>query len=229
MCEANSKRNLGSMKKVAITVFGVLALAASANAQRYSNAYGTWYTSQSDWTTSLTSLGGIIGATATYDTVPTGLVPCIELGVEATSSGAWYQGVPGVLTNTTLDPITFKFTGNAFGGMFGLIDDFDASVQAGLTFSIDGSLTNVQPLTSTTAGSGYTFLGYISNSASNITVKVSGDSSNYVAVDSFSRANGTNPADPGASVAPEPGTLVLALTGGCALIGMYIRRRRMSN
>ncbi len=30
----------------------------------------------------------------------------------------------------------------------------------------------------------------------------------------------------GANVAPEPGTLALALTGGCALLGMYIRRRR---
>jgi hypothetical protein len=30
----------------------------------------------------------------------------------------------------------------------------------------------------------------------------------------------------GASVAPEPGTLALALTGGCALVGMVIRRRK---
>jgi hypothetical protein len=33
---------------------------------------------------------------------------------------------------------------------------------------------------------------------------------------------------PGTNVAPEPGTLALALTGGCALVGMCIRRR-MSN
>ena len=33
----------------------------------------------------------------------------------------------------------------------------------------------------------------------------------------------------GASVAPEPGTLALALTGGFALVGICIRRRRMSN
>ena len=30
----------------------------------------------------------------------------------------------------------------------------------------------------------------------------------------------------GANVAPEPGTLALTLTGGCALLGMYIRRRK---
>jgi len=35
--------------------------------------------------------------------------------------------------------------------------------------------------------------------------------------------------NPGSNVAPEPGTLALALTGGFALVGMYIRRRRMSN
>jgi hypothetical protein len=34
--------------------------------------------------------------------------------------------------------------------------------------------------------------------------------------------------NPGSNVAPEPGTLALALTGGCALVGMFIRRR-MSN
>ena len=45
-------------------------------------------------------------------------------------------------------------------------------------------------------------------------------------VDSFSFGNGTNPADPGANIAPEPGTLALALTGGCALVGMFIRRRK---
>ena len=35
--------------------------------------------------------------------------------------------------------------------------------------------------------------------------------------------------NPGSNVAPEPGSLALALTGGCALVGMYIRRRRLSN
>jgi hypothetical protein len=35
--------------------------------------------------------------------------------------------------------------------------------------------------------------------------------------------------NPGSNVAPEPGTLALAVTGGFALVGMRIRRRRMSN
>jgi hypothetical protein len=35
-----------------------------------------------------------------------------------------------------------------------------------------------------------------------------------------------SPANPGSNVAPEPGTFALALTGGAALIGVCIRRRR---
>lgn len=34
--------------------------------------------------------------------------------------------------------------------------------------------------------------------------------------------------NPGSNVAPEPGTFALALTGGGALLGMYVRRRRMA-
>ena len=35
-----------------------------------------------------------------------------------------------------------------------------------------------------------------------------------------------SPANPGSNVAPEPGSFALALTGGAALIGICIRRRR---
>ena len=34
--------------------------------------------------------------------------------------------------------------------------------------------------------------------------------------------------NPGSNVAPEPGTFALALTGGGALLGIYVRRRRMA-
>jgi hypothetical protein len=90
-----------------------------------------------------------------------------------------------------------------------------------MNFSIDGSMTNTQSLTTIT--NTYIFLGYISNSATPISVTAS-NSAKYVDVDSFSFGQSTSSL--GASVAPEPGTLALALTGGCALLGMYIRRRK---
>jgi hypothetical protein len=35
-----------------------------------------------------------------------------------------------------------------------------------------------------------------------------------------------SPSNPGSNVAPEPSTFALGLTGGCALFGLYIRRRK---
>ena len=201
------------MKKVALIVVGVLALAGSANAQ------GKWYTNQAKWQSLVTNV-----RTATYTTVPSGSSPWTENGVTAAlGSGLWNTDIPGSLSTREFTPVTFTFSGNAFGGMFALTDIMDSIVQSDLTFSIDGSQTNVYNFISP---SGYTFVGYISDSASDISVEVSGSLQDKVAVNSFSRANGTNPADPGASVAPEPGTLALALTGGCALVGMVIRRRK---
>ena len=37
-----------------------------------------------------------------------------------------------------------------------------------------------------------------------------------------------SPSNPGSNVAPEPGTFALALTGGAALLGICIRRRRIA-
>ena len=203
------------MKKIAITALGVLALAASANAQ------GTWYTDELLWLSRTT-----VANTADYNALPSAFFssPYPENDVTATATGGLY-GLGGALSTWLQDPITFTFSGNAFSGMFGMTDLAGSLVADGMNFSVDGSSTNIQSLTSTT---GYTFLGYISDSSSPISVTVSGDATpQYVTVDSFSFGNGTNPA--GASVAPEPGTLALALTGACALVGMYIRRRRMSN
>ena len=207
------------MKKLAITALGVLALAASANAQ------GTWYTDQALWLSRTTVVN-----TADYNAIPnlvfTG--PYTEAGVTATATGGFYNGGSGALsTNSNTDSITFTFSGNAFSGMFGMTDFAGSFVADEMNFSVDGSSTNIEGLTSTT---GYTFLGYISDSSSPINVKVSGDASpEFVTVNTFSFGNGTNPVAPGGAV-PEPGTVVSMGLLGAGVLGLVIRsRRRIAN
>ena len=132
-----------------------------------------------------------------------------------------YGSGGGYLKASTNVPVTFTFSGNAFFG------DVSTATDGSITAYIDGKLTNLSSISTTTsAGS---FLGYISNSTSTISVKVSPNSGNVIYVHQFIFGNGTNPANPGSNVAPEPATLALALTGGCALVGLCIRRRRTSN
>jgi hypothetical protein len=206
------------MKKGAMTVVGVLALAASANADP---PRGTWYTNQALWQSLVSNV-----STATYTTVPSGSSPWTEAGVTAAAaSGSWVRGaVLGSLSTQNVTPVTFTFNGNSFGGLFSLNYLWRGGRYAQsytvMNFSIDGSITNTQ---SFTTSNNYTFLGYISNSATPISVTAS-NSAYFVDVDSFSFGQSTSSL--GANVAPEPGTLALALTGGCALIGMFIRRRK---
>ena len=210
------------IKKLTVSALAVLALSVTANAQ------GTWYTDQSTWLANLTSSV----TTADYNSRnDAGFFnsPYTENGVTATAPRGLY-GVGGALSTNDQDPITFTFSGNAFAGFFGITNGPGALVSDGMNFSVDGSLTNVYSLTSTTAGSGYTFLGYISDSASDISVKISGDASpEYVTVDSFYFAEGTSSAAPGGAV-PEPGTVVSMGLLGAGVLGLVIRsRRRISN
>ena len=210
------------MKKLLTSTLAVFAISVAANAQ------GTWYTDQSTWLANLTSSV----TTADYNSrngVGYFSSPYTESGVTATAIGGFFGiNLPALTTNLT-SPITFTFSGNAFGGLFGMTESFGTLLSDGMTFSVDGTTVNGSgySLTSTT---GYTFLGYISDSASNITVVVGGDASpEFVTVDSFSFANGTNPAAPGGAV-PEPGTIVSLGLLGAGVLGLVIRsRRRVSN
>ena len=186
------------------------------------NAQGQWYTDYDAWRSRII-LGGPFGAqTADYTTRYTnGSAPWIESGITATTTGNWVHNGSSLSTNNLLAPVTFTFAGNAFGGNFAVA----SATTAVLSFTVDGSQS--RDLSVTRSQSGYTFLGYISNSSSDINVTVVPDVK-YVSVDSFTRANGTNPANPGSNVAPEPGSFALALTGGAALLGICYRRRRNS-
>jgi hypothetical protein len=208
------------MKKLAITVLGVMALAASANAQ------GTWYTDKALWE-SLTTVSN----TANYnEDPPNGFFtsPYTESGVVHTASGGFYGLGIGALSTNNQDPIDFTFGSNAFGGMFGMTNANGSLIADGMKFFVYGGAGNhVYNLTST---SGYTFLGYISDSSFPISLTVGGDvTPEYVTVDSFSFGNGTNPAAPGGAV-PEPGTVVSMGLLGAGVLGLVIRsRRRTSN
>lgn len=180
------------MKKVAMTVVGVLVLAASANAQ------GTWYTNRALWESLISNV-----STAGYNGSPqidygfAEPAKLIENGVTAQLSESFniLEANNGVLqTYSTNLPITFTFSGNAFFGEFATANSSYDQAVGSIDFSIDGSLTNTQSLT--TSASNYTFLGYISDSASPISVRASPGSATSLRTDSFSFGNGTNPLPP---------------------------------
>ena len=205
------------MKKAALTVFGILGLAASANAQ------GTWYTNQALWQSLVTNV-----STADYTNVETG-TSVIENGITAIISNtptklALYDG--GFLGAASDVPITFTSSGNAFSTQCWVYVGTPrpgGQVAGSVKFSVDGSLTNIYDLPTTASGN--TFLGYISNSASPISVMATPSTNKALRIDSFSFGQSTSSLG-GSNVAPEPGTLALAVTGGCALVGMCILRRK---
>ncbi len=212
------------MKKLLTSTLAVFAISVAANAQ------GTWYTDQSLWQSRLTSVGG----TAEYNSLGFGSrnSPYTENGVTATAGDGFYTDARyGALSlNNAATPLVFTFSGNAFGGMFGMTDNNFSFLADGMNFSVDGSLTNVYSMTSPATTNTYTFLGYISDSAANISVAATGDASpQFFMVDSFSFANATNSAAPGGAV-PEPGTVVSMGLLGAGVLGLVIRsRRRISN
>ena len=200
-----------SKRLVSIAASTVLLSLVSAAA----HAQGTWYTNRATWESLVTNV-----QTANYNVTGSG-TSVVDNGVTATGSSL------DVLSGTLFSfvdnaPITFTFSGNAFYG------EFHTNKSGSVTFSVDNSLTNVYSLPTTarneTPSQGLSFLGYISNSASAITIKATHSASVKLRVPSFSFGQSTSSL--GGNVAPEPGSFALALTGGAALLGICIRRRR---
>jgi hypothetical protein len=205
--------SLNKNRLVGIAASTVLLSLTSATA----HAQGTWYTNRATWESLVTNV-----QTANYDGTGSG-TSVVDNGVTATSSNLFET--TGTLLSLVNDaPITFTFSGNAFYG------EFHTNGSGSVTFSVDNSLTNVYSLPTTARGinppGGLSFLGYISDSESAITVKATPSASRQLRVTSFSFGNGTNPANPGSNVAPEPASIALLLTGGAALAGVALRRRR---
>ena len=78
----------------------------------------------------------------------------------------------------------------------------------------------------------FTQTDYFSNFTVNPSANVSFEGSDVVFIgfnDPISNSNlRVSPSNPGSNVAPEPGSFALALTGGAALLGICIRRRRLA-
>jgi hypothetical protein len=207
------------MKKLLSLAAASLIFVGTANAQ------GTWYTDYTSWLTQITSVGG----TANYDSLTAGIQASgtySESGVNLTnnslSTNLWSISGGYISSEDSSDKLTFSFSGNAFGGRFLVTDPNDNAIDAPLNFSTsDGSsytLANVND------ASPFTFLGYISNNSSAISLDLLG-SPNFAAVDSFSFGAGTNVVAPGSAV-PEPGEYVSMAILGIGLCGMIVRSRR---
>ena len=212
------------MKKLLTSTLAVFAISVAANAQ------GTWYTDQALWLSRTTVVD-----TANYNSLGDGFrnSPYTENGVTARAAGNFYTDARyGALStnNNATTPLVFTFSGNAFGGMFAMSDANFNFFPDVMTIEVDGSLpTGFYNITSPATTNTYTFLGYISDSAGNISVEATGVPSGFVMVDSFSFGNGTNPAAPGGAV-PEPGTVVSMGLLGAGVLGLVVRsRRRISN
>jgi hypothetical protein len=210
------------MKKLLSAAVASLIFVGTANAQ------GTWYTDYNTWLAQMTSIGG----TADYNTVAAGdlgVTTITENGVTLTNNSIannlWGYGTPlgQVSSAESADTLTFSFSGNAFGGRFLVGDAYDNYIDAPLSFSTsDGATYN---FTTVSTSAPFTFLGYISDSNSAISLDLIG-SPNFASVDSFSFGNGTNVVAPGSAV-PEPGEYVSMAILGVGLCGMLVRSRRI--
>jgi len=208
------------MKKILTTAVAGLIFVGTANAQ------GTWYTDYNTWLTQMTSVGG----TATYDSLTAGLQSSgtlseggVTLNNNSLSTNLWSISGGYISSEDSSDKLSFTFSGNAFGGRFLVTDPNDNTIDAPLNFSTSDGAT--YSLANVSDSSPFTFLGYISDSNSLISLDLLG-SPNFAAVDSFSFGNGTNVVAPGSAV-PEPGEYVSMAILGIGLCGMLVRSRRI--
>jgi hypothetical protein len=206
-----------SKRLVGIAASTVLLSLVSAAA----NAQGTWYTDREQWQSLVTNIG-----IATYDGVSETVDEnnhYVEDNVDSTGLGVRQFIRNDYLTTETGGTVRFDYSGSPFHAFCG---EFRTSSNGSLDFTVYNFGPGSSTYTLTTSAGADSFLGYISNSASISEVHVEPIDYDYtLRVNSFNLGN-RNPLDPGSNVAPEPGSFALALTGGAALLGICIRRRR---
>ena len=233
------------MKKVAMTVLGVVSLAASANAQ------GTWYSKYATWQSLhpkrlmglaiSTLLITFIAAAAHADDV-------LTLGTAPTNITGASGSNPSVTSTYTFNSsMILNSIGFVTSSVTGLVYKYSindgasyttVTTASGLASAVNGvrwfSLATPITLNATDVVKVLTQNGKFNNpnihlyaytAVPGFNITVVGNNRGQVAkTNSNLRVSALAP-----NVAPEPGTLALALTGGCALVGMVIRRRRISN
>jgi hypothetical protein len=189
------------------------------------HAQGTWYTDREQWQSLVTNIG-----IATYDlgseTVDQ-YQDYIEGNVASTSFQAGQSIGNGYLTTDTGSSVRFQYSVDYSTRPFhAFCGEFRTSSNGYLEFFVDNNGTGNYTYRLETSADADSFLGYISNSASISEVIVEPDDTDYrLRVNSFNLGN-RKPLDPSSNVAPEPGSFALTLTGGAALLGICIRRRR---
>jgi hypothetical protein len=229
------------MKKVAMTVLGVVSIAASANAE------GTCQTNLNTWRSLLpkrlmglaisTLLITFIAAAAHADdvlTLGTVVVPktiAVVISTYTFNSSMILNSIGFVSTSgTNFAVYRYSINGETYKDVDRLSVDLASAVNDVRWFSLATPITLnandvVRVSTARTVISAtpkVRMLGYTAVPGFDITVV--GNDQDYGA---FTNSNlRVSALPPSASVAPEPGTLALAVTGGCALVGMYIRRRK---
>jgi hypothetical protein len=208
------------MKKVLLGAVAAIAITGAANAQ-----FGTWYTDQAAWTAAVTSI-----QTENYTNIVTGSQTIGSsfggLVTSTTFVSGFIPATVGVTTNDAAAPVTFSFTsGNAFAFVGGVSDINFNSVAGNMAVTVSDGGTYTFGSTNP-----FSFLGYVSNSASLSSVGVTGPQSNYLQFSNFSLGNGAQNPGGGGGAVPEPGTVLSMGLLGAGVLGLVVRsRRRMSN
>ena len=185
------------------------------------HAQGTWYTNRTLWQSLVTNIA-IAEYNGVSETVP-GNDQYVEDNVESTGLGVRQFIMNDYLTTESAGTVRFNYSGSSFHAFCG---EFRTSSNGSLDFAVYNVGSGRYTHRLATSAGADSFLGYISNSASISEVHVEPIDTDYtLRVNSFNLGN-RKTLDPGANVAPEPGSFALALTGGAALLGICVRRRR---
>jgi hypothetical protein len=234
------------MKKIAITVIGVLASAGSANEVP---TLGTWQTNLNTWRSlfpkrliglaistiliSFVTMAAHADDVLILDTVKTDLSVGANPPVISsyTFNSSMILNSIGFASHSTISSLEYRYSIN--GGTVKKVTPLATIVNGVRWFILATPITlNATDVVYVQTKNGGFFNPkvplYFFTAVSGFDITVVGNNRGQGANKTNSNLR-VSALPPGASVAPEPGTLAMALTGGIALVGMCIRRRRMSN